>query len=377
MVFRPTPKEEFTVTSVSGHVKGYSFPEEYSDWQATPLENLLDAKLNKSILPSSKSVAYSLGRVCEGFDELILWLDCDREGENIAFDVLDIVKEKNKEIKIFRAKFSAVTPQDVENAMRSLEKPDKNLSDSVNMRQIIDLKLGACFTRFQTLNFGKFAPGIRNQVLSYGPCQFPTLGLVVDRWKEINSFIPETFWSLKLTKRFKVGNRNVSFKFTWKKERVFDKQECSEIFERIIASKKGVIESITEEKRYRKRPVALNTIQLQKLLSRKFNLDSKLTMEVAERLYNMGYLSYPRTETTRFSRTINLRPYIQEQMQHPKFGEFAEKINSGEMWGGPHNGKSDDKAHPPIHPVKYPSGSPPLDALQTKVYDFIVKHFLA
>ncbi|CAI2385443.1 unnamed protein product [Moneuplotes crassus] len=377
MNFYRNDNEIYTVTSVSGHVKGYKFPEKYSDWANTPLDELFDAQLEKDILPSSKFTATSLKRICKDYDELILWLDCDREGENIAFDVLDIIQNENPSIDIYRAKFSAVTPKDVTNAMNSLERPNKNLSNAVNMRQEIDLKLGATFTRFQTLNFSKYSPGIRNQVLSYGPCQFPTLGLVVDRFKEINSFVPEQFWSLKLTKRFKIDGKMKTVKFHWKKERIYDEQECEAIFEEIKNNKNGVISSITKEKKFRRRPEPLNTIGLQKLLSREFNLDSKVTMEIAEKLYNMGYISYPRTETTIFSKTINLRPYIQEQMKHPEYSEFAEKINSGELWGGPVKGKLDDKAHPPIHPVKYHSDDPKLEPLHVKVYDFIVKHFLA
>ena len=75
-------------------------------------------------------------------------------------------------------------------------------------------------------------------------------------------------------------------------------------------------------------------------------------MSIMEKLYNKGYLSYPRTETTKFNPTINLRKIVSSLEQSAEYGEFARRVGSGELWGGPKNGKLDDKAHPPIHPVK-------------------------
>ena len=75
-------------------------------------------------------------------------------------------------------------------------------------------------------------------------------------------------------------------------------------------------------------------------------------MTIMEKLYNKGFLSYPRTETTKFNLTINLRKIVSSLESSPDFGTFASKVASGDMWGGPKNGKLDDKAHPPIHPVK-------------------------
>ena len=116
---------------------------------------------------------------------------------------------------------------------------------------------------------------------------------------------------------------------------------------------------------------------MQKLLSTNFNLSSELSMEIAERLYNKGLLSYPRTETTIFSKTINIRKLVEEQIKNSSLSDFAKKVSSGEMWGGPNNGNNDDKSHPPIHPVKVPTDEDGLGKLDLKVYDFIARHFLA
>jgi hypothetical protein len=64
----------------------------------------------------------------------------------------------------------------------------------VDARQEIDLRSGAAFTRFQTLLLRDRFEGLPASVISYGPCQFPTLGFITDRWLEVEAFTPEPFW---------------------------------------------------------------------------------------------------------------------------------------------------------------------------------------
>lgn len=99
-------------------------------------------------------------------------------------------------------------------------------------------------------------------------------------------------------------------------------------------------------------------------------------MGIMEKLYNRGFLSYPRTETTKFNPTINLRKIVSSLEANSEFGDFAKKIGTGEMWGGPKNGKNDDKAHPPIHPVKNANRAE-LTSDEGKIYDILARHFLA
>ena len=69
---------------------------------------------------------------------------------------------------MFRARFSALTREDLEHAATNLERPNKALSDAVKVRQEIDLRIGATFTRFQTLTLRNFVKS--KGVISYGPC---------------------------------------------------------------------------------------------------------------------------------------------------------------------------------------------------------------
>ena len=75
--------------------------------------------------------------------------------------------------------------------------PNPLVSEAVEVRKELDLRIGAAFTRFQTLRLAKKFRSLVDQLISYGPCQFPTIGFVVERYKAIERFIPEPFWKIK------------------------------------------------------------------------------------------------------------------------------------------------------------------------------------
>lgn len=133
----------------------------------------------------------------KGINSVILWLDCDREGENICFEVIKVIKlqmeapkSSSKKLNILRAKFSSVTASDIKKAMASLTFPDENQAKAVDVRQELDLKIGCAFTRFQTRFFqGKYG-NLDSNVISFGPCQTPTLALCVKRHDDILSVFP-------------------------------------------------------------------------------------------------------------------------------------------------------------------------------------------
>lgn len=105
--------------------------------------------------------------------------------------------------------------------MQTLTAPNANDSMAVDARMEIDLRVGAAFTRFQTMRFrNKFqgntckcvadSLGLSESIISYGPCQFPTLGFVVDRYWKIQNFIPEDFWTIECSIKKKVCVRPFS-----------------------------------------------------------------------------------------------------------------------------------------------------------------------
>uniref|UniRef100_M1BH01 DNA topoisomerase n=1 Tax=Solanum tuberosum TaxID=4113 RepID=M1BH01_SOLTU len=154
---------------------------------------------------------------------IVLWLDCDREGENIAFEVLDVCRQANHNLNVWRARFSALIDREIHQSVQTLVQPNQLFSDAVDVRQEIDLRIGASFTRFQTMLLRgafvlDFATDDRNIVLSYGPCQFPTLGFVVERYWEIQAHEPEEFWTINCTHNSDEGTAT----FNWMRGHLFD-----------------------------------------------------------------------------------------------------------------------------------------------------------
>lgn len=112
--------------------------------------------------------------------------------------MIDVCREKNPRLDIYRAKFSEITPTSINRAWAGLQRPNKALSDAVNVRTELDLRIGAAFTRLQTLRLQRRFPAqLTDRVVSYGSCQFPTLGFVVERYRAIQSFVPEDFWKIE------------------------------------------------------------------------------------------------------------------------------------------------------------------------------------
>lgn len=246
-----------------------------------------------------------LEREAKGMDYLVLWLDCDREGENICFEVIQCVKQSMKQPQqqtssqgnkdqyqnIFRAKFSAVTPKDIEKAMNSLVKPNENESKAVDARQELDLKVGVAFSRFQTQYFqGKYG-NLDSAIISYGPCQTPTLGFCVDRYDEIQSFKSKPYYCIDLS--LEVRGRIIAL--TCDRGRISEKSSCDMLMQLLGHDKELICKEIKSKDTKRSRPQPLNTVELLKLASKNLGIGPQATMRAAEHLYLSGYLSYPRT----------------------------------------------------------------------------------
>ncbi|XP_062446294.1 DNA topoisomerase 3-beta-1 isoform X2 [Rhea pennata] len=193
----------FKMTSVCGHVMTLDFIGKYNSWdKVDPAELFSKAPTEKKEANPKLTMVKFLQVEGRGCDCIVLWLDCDKEGENICFEVLDAVlpvmnKPRSTERTIYRAKFSSITDTDICNAMNHLGEPNRNEALSVDARQELDLRIGCAFTRFQTKYFqGKYG-NLDSSLISFGPCQTPTLGFCVERHDKIQSFKPETYWVLQ------------------------------------------------------------------------------------------------------------------------------------------------------------------------------------
>lgn len=123
--------------------------------QVDPAE-LYECPVTKTEANEKQRVPQMLKAEARNADFLVLWLDCDKEGENICFEITDILQDTMQLIPgktLFRARFSALTGPDLNKAMENLNVPNENESKSVDARQELDLRIGCCFTRFQTKAF--------------------------------------------------------------------------------------------------------------------------------------------------------------------------------------------------------------------------------
>jgi DNA topoisomerase-3 len=123
------------------------------------------------------------------------------------------------------------------------------------------------------------------------------------------------------------------------------------------------------------KPLPLTTVELQKAATRMLRMSGQQAMTIAEGLYNKGYISYPRTETDRFDKGMNLRAIVQKQTPDQRWGQFAQNLVDG-AFQQPREGRHDDKAHPPIHPISYAAPSV-LNANEARLYEYVVRRFLA
>lgn len=117
--------------------------------------------------------------------------------------------------------------------------------------------VGAAFTRFQTLRLQKVFPQkLADMLISYGSCQFPTLGFVVERFLAIERFQPETYWKIKV---LDVRN-DLHVEFRWARNRLFEKLPCQVLFEMCQENPVATVEKVTSKPKSKWRPLPLDTV---------------------------------------------------------------------------------------------------------------------
>ncbi|KAL8120955.1 hypothetical protein AgCh_017940 [Apium graveolens] len=271
--------------------------------------------------------------------------------------------------QIFRARFSSVTEKDIKKAMNNLVAPNRDEALAVDARQEIDLKVGVAFTRFQTSYFqGKYG-NLDSRVISYGPCQTPTLGFCVQRYLQINTFKPEKFWAVHPY----IVHNGYELKLEWERNRLFD-ADVAEMFRALIVDD-GLVEvtSISEKQETKVRPSGLNTVNLLKVASSSLGFGPQLAMQLAERLYTQGFISYPRTESTAYPSSFDFRGALDVLRNNPVFGYDVQKLLA-DGYVKPRSG-TDVGDHPPITPMRSASEDM-LGYDAWRVYQYVCQHFL-
>lgn len=166
--------------------------------------------------------------------------------------------------------------------------------------------------------------------------------------------------------------------FESEKGNFFEKEKADQFYQKCKSNPEATVLDVTESDKVKPRPFPLSTIALQKLGTSKLGLSSHKIMEIAEKLYNKGFISYPRTETDMFITSIDLKGLISVQKNDALWGGYAKKLLEENKFKWPKQGGHDDKSHPPIHPVKVmPFDDDSFSQDDRKIYELITRHFLA
>ena len=286
---------ENNMTSVAGHLMEYEFIGEYKKWQSCDPVSLFTCPIVKYVPNKMKKIKQTLEAETRKAQKLVIWTDCDREGENIGQEIVSVCTAIKPVLDVYRARFSEMTERSIFSACNNLSRLDMNLSEAVEARQELDFRIGCAFTRFQTMHLQKKFSDVISNVVSYGACQFPTLGFVVKRYKEVQQFVSEKFWKIKVT----VEVENGETEFTWCRGRVFNQQACLILYQICLEAPTATVINVSSRPKSKWRPVALETVQFEKMASRKLGLNAQRAMQIAESLYTKGIISYPRTETNK------------------------------------------------------------------------------
>ena len=193
----------------------------------------------------------------------------------------------------------------------------------------------------------------------------------MDRYFRVKNFVPEPFWGIKVMHE----REGIKVNFNWSRHRLFDRMSVIILYERCLLAKTAKVTKVQEKPTKKWKPLPLTTVELQKMATRFLGLTGQQAMTVAEKLYNKGFISYPRTETDRFDRGMDLQALVRKQTQDNRWGQFAQDLVNG-SFQQPRQGKHDDKAHPPIHPITYASPTV-LDDSEKRVYELVTRRFLA
>ena len=354
--------ETWRVVGLRGHIITLDYPANYNAWKKIDPKDLISIEPEKKI--TEKRIASALKSLVDKNPYIIVATDFDREGELIGVEVLNLLKTYTSEFSdVKRARFSAFTGYEINDAFSNLSEVDYNLSSAGESRQIIDLIWGAVLTRFISLTSNKTG----RDFLSIGRVQSPTLALLVEREKEIMSFVPKPFW--KLIARLK---KDVSFVAVHQHGQFWKKEEIDKIYEHVKEAKEATVLEINKQIKKELPPPPFSTTTFLQAASQQ-RISAAQAMKLAEELYMNGLISYPRTDNTVYPRSLNLRNILQKLKTSSFSKEVDEVLSNGRSY--PTRGKKQTTDHPPIHPVGTPKSE--LSGAKKKIYDLIVRRFLA
>lgn len=342
-----------------------------------------DFKPDYQAMPDKKKTISQLKQAGKSAENIILATDPDREGEAIASHVKEILEAKNK--KFSRIVFHEITKEAVEEALKSPRDIDLNLVDAQTARRVLDRLVGY-----------KLSPILWQKVrrgLSAGRVQSVALRLIVEREREIEKFKKEPFYTIAVT--LKKDSNEVIFElieinkqkleisqkldlydgqYTFSKTIIDSEQKAKQIEDDLKVNEYIVSDVVKKEMR-RTPPPPYTTSTLQQDGARRLGLSGKRTMGLAQKLYEEGYITYHRTDSTAISESAR------KQMSDYVKREFGDKYLPLKPRYYKTVQKNAQEAHEAIRPAKI--GVMPAEVIENlgagygKLYDIIWRRALS
>jgi len=216
----------------------------------------------------------------------------------------------------------------------------------------------------------------------------------VDRLNEIESFEPNKYWKVQIDAKRSDGK---SYPLSWKiptldavedtrkqnqnqdsyeKCATYNQQSANRVVEQANGSD-IVVSALTKSSNTISPPVGLNTVALLEAGSKAMGMSPKNVMNVAEKLYSAGFISYPRTETTRYDPNgFDARAMLRDHCNNPEWGRSASYLLRSRKSGKPPLRGKDAGDHPPITPLKSATRDQVGGGAAWRVYEFVVRNFL-
>ncbi|MDR0474012.1 MAG: type I DNA topoisomerase [Treponema sp.] len=306
-------------------------------------------------------------------DSVLLASDNDREGEAIAWHLRNAISAKNNKVPIQRIAFNEITPGAIRNAVANPSVIDEAKVNAQKARRVLDRLVGY---NLSPLLWKKVKNG-----LSAGRVQSVALRLICEREKEVESFIPEEYWTLEAD--FMVGKSSYTAQLVLWKGAKPDLKKEAEVRAIIGEIKNGdcVVSDVRETEKSIKPKPPFTTSQLQQTAANRLGNTSRKTMQIAQQLYEgvnlgnsrVGLITYMRTDSVRISQTAldEVRSWISKNYPKALPEKAVEYIA----------GKKAQDAHEAIRPT-YVNYTPDdvkeyLTKDQLKLYTIIWERFVS
>jgi DNA topoisomerase-1 len=264
------------------------------------------------ISPTKTKVVHDIVATAKKSDKVLLATDHDREGEAIAWHVAEIIESgtKGKTPKMERITFNEITESAIQESLKHPRQVDQNLRRAQEARRVLDRLMGYDLSGliWKKVRYG----------LSAGRVQSPALRILMEREREIRSFIPEWYGLLHAD----TTHKNTSIKLSCTTE-FADKDLWQQVYN--LGEKHTWIISavkVSESKRSPYPPFTTST--LQQAASTRLGFSPRRTMQAAQKLYESGHISYMRTDSTNLSKQSqsDILSYITKHMganlAHPR-----------------------------------------------------------